>query len=73
MFCYVRTGFKLFDISFMFLFSRFEGSAGLTYIVPGTVYAIDLVYDVSLFFRKWSILWVTGNVVLKYGVVSLWF
>ena len=57
MFCYVRTGFKLLDISFMFFFSRFEGSAGLTYIAPGTVCAIDLVYDTSLFFRKWSILW----------------
>ena len=55
MFCYVRTGFKLFDISFMFLFSRFEGSAGLTYIAPGKDCAIYLVYDISLFFRKWSI------------------
>ena len=52
MFCYVRAGFKLFDISLMFLFSRFEGSAGLTYIAPGKDCAIYLVYDISLFFRK---------------------
>ncbi len=30
MFCYVRTGFTLFDVSFMFLFSRSEGSVGFT-------------------------------------------
>ena len=32
-----RTGFKLFDVSFMFPFSRFYGSTGLTCIAPGTV------------------------------------
>ena len=36
----------------MFFLSHFEGSAGLTNIAPGTVCAIDLVYDISLFFRK---------------------
>ena len=30
MFCYVRTGFTMFDVSFMFLFSRSEGSTGFT-------------------------------------------
>ena len=48
MFCYVRTGFKLFYVSFMFLFPGFEGSAGLTYIAPGAVCAIDLIYDIGL-------------------------
>ena len=55
MFCYVRTGFKLFYVSFMFLFSRFEDSAGLTSIAPGAVCATDLIYDIGLFFRKWSV------------------
>ena len=57
MFCYVGTGFTLLDVSLMFLFSRFESSAGLTYIAPGAVCAINLVYDVGLFFGKWSVLW----------------
>ena len=57
MFCYVRTGFTLFDVSFMFLFSRSEGSAGFTYITPTTISAINLVYNVGLFLGKWSVLW----------------
>jgi hypothetical protein len=38
----------------MFLFSRFEISASLTYVAPGAVCAINLVHDVGLFFGKWS-------------------
>ena len=56
MFCYVRAGFELFYVSFMFVFSRFESSAGLTYIALEAVCAIDLIYDIGLFFEKWSVL-----------------
>ena len=50
MFCYViiiEPDFKSIVRHFfhMFLFSRFEGSAGLTYVAPGTVCAIHLVYE----------------------------
>ena len=55
MFCYVRAGFELFYVSFMFVFSRFESSSGLTCIAPGAVCAIDLIYDICLFFGKWSV------------------
>ena len=58
MFCYVRSGFKFLDVSFMFLFNpRFESSAGLTYIATAAACATDLVYDIGLFFGKWSGLW----------------
>jgi hypothetical protein len=50
MFCYVRTGFTLSHVSLVFLFSRFESSSGITYIAPVAVCAINLVYDVGLFF-----------------------
>ncbi len=57
MFCYVTTGFTLFDVSFMFLFSRSESTAGFTYITPTTISAINFVYNVGLFLGKWSVLW----------------
>ena len=57
MFCYVTTGFTLFDVSFMFLFSRSESTAGFTYITATTISAINLVYNVGLFLGKWSVLW----------------
>ncbi len=61
-FCYIRTGFTRFDVSFMFRFSRF---------------AINQRNQSCI--QRWSVSWevvcpsVTGNVVLKYGMVSLWF
>ena len=54
---YVRAGFELFYVSFMFVFSRFESSAGPAYIAPGPVCAIDLIYDIGLFFGKWFVFW----------------
>ena len=74
MFCYVTTGFTLFDVSFMFLFSRSESTAGFTYITPNNNQRNQSCI------QRWSVPrevvcpLVTGNVVLTtYGVVSLWF
>ena len=51
MFCFIRTGFTLLHVSLMPLFSR---ALPDNYITPGAVRAINLVYDVALFFGKWS-------------------